>query len=113
MLEKLRKTLLKVVEKVFYATNEYDNEDNAEPPFIVYQEISKRAYLFAEDKPVIYTSVIQITLVTKQKNVGLENVLIATLINAGYTPQNLSEYRNEDGSINKVYEVRLEEINNG
>ena len=50
MLEKLRKTLLKVVNKVFYATNEYDNEDNAEPPFIVFQETSKRVSLFAEDK---------------------------------------------------------------
>ena len=47
-LEKLRSTLLKVVDKVFYATNEYDNEDNAEPPFIVYQETSKRASVFAE-----------------------------------------------------------------
>lgn len=110
MLEKLRITLLKVVNNVFYATNEYDNEDNAEPPFIVFQETSKRASLFAEDKPVFYTSVVQITLVTKQKNVGLEKFLITTLIKAGYTPQNLSEYRNEDGSINKVYEVRLEEI---
>lgn len=110
MLEKLRNTLLKVINNVFYATNEYDNEDNAEPPFIVYQETSKRASLFAEDKPVFYTSVVQITLVTKQKNVVLEKQLTTTLIKAGYTPQNLSEYRNEDGSINKVYEVRLEEI---
>ena len=110
MLEKLRKTLLKVVNKVFYATNEYDNEDNAEPPFIVFQETSRRVSLFAEDKPVYYTSVVQITLVTRRKVVGLENILIGTLISAGYVPQNLSEYRNEDGSINKIYEVRLEDI---
>jgi hypothetical protein len=110
MLEKLRKTLLKVVNKVFYATNEYDNEDNAEPPFIVFQETSRRVSLFAEDKPVYYTSVVQITLVTRRKDVGLENILIGILISAGYVPQNLSEYRNEDGSINKVYEVRLEDI---
>lgn len=110
MLENLRKTLLKVVNKVFYATNEYDNEDNAEPPFIVFQETSRRVSLFAEDKPVYYTSVVQITLVTRRKDVGLENILIGTLISEGYVPQNLSEYRNEDGSINKVYEVRLEDI---
>lgn len=110
MLEKLRKTLLKVVNKVFYATNEYDNEDNAEPPFIVFQETSRRVSLFAEDKPVYYTSVVHITLVTRRKDVGLENILIGILISAGYVPQNLSEYRNEDGSINKVYEVRLEDI---
>ena len=109
-LEKLRKTLLSVVPKVFYATNEYDNEDNAEPPFIVFQEISKRASVFAEDKPVFYMSTIQITLVTKKKDPALETKLKTTLLKNGYTPQNLSEFRNEDGSINKIYEVRLEEI---
>ncbi len=109
-LEKLRNILLSVVDKVFYATNEYDNEDNAEPPFIVFQETSKRASVFAEDKPVFYTSVVQVTLVTKLKDVKLENKLVQTLLKAGYTPENLSEFRNDDGSINKVYEVRVEEI---
>jgi len=109
-LEKLRTTLLSVVDKVFYATNDYDNEDNAEPPFIVFQETSKRASVFAEDKPVYYTSIIQITLITKKKDVNQEKMLVRTLLQAGYTPENLSEYSNEDGSINKVYEVRLEEI---
>ena len=109
-LEKLRNTLLSVVPKVFYATNEYDNEDNAEPPFIVFQEISKRASVFAEDNPVFYMSTIQITLVTKKKDPALETKLKTTLLKNGYTPQNLSEFRNEDGSINKIYEVRLEEI---
>jgi hypothetical protein len=109
-LEKLRNTLLTVVDKVFYATNDYDNEDNAEPPFIVFQETSKRASVFAEDKPVFYTSVIQITLITKKKDVNQETNLVKALLRAGYTPENLSEFRNEDGSINKVYEVRLEEI---
>ena len=109
-LEKLRNTLLSVVPKVFYSTNEYDNEDNAEPPFIVFQEISKRASVFAEDKPVFYMSTIQITLVTKKKDPALETKLKTTLLKNGYTPQNLSEFRNEDGSINKIYEVRLEEI---
>ena len=109
-LEQLRNVLLTVVDKVYYATNEYDSEDNAEPPFIVYQEISKRASSFAEDKPVFFTSSIQITLVTKNKDIFLEKKLVTTLIQKGYTPENLSEYRNEDGSINKVYEVRLEEF---
>lgn len=109
-LEKLRNTLLSVVPKVFYATNEYDNEDNAEPPFIVFQEISKRASVFAEDKPVFYMSTIQITLVTKKKDPALETKLKTTLLKNGYTPQNLFEFRNEDGSINKIYEVILEEI---
>ena len=30
-------------DKVFYGSNVYDNEDNASMPYIVYQEITKRA----------------------------------------------------------------------
>ena len=30
-------------DKVFYGTNVYDDEDNASMPYIVYQEISKKA----------------------------------------------------------------------
>ncbi len=94
-------------DKVYYSLN---ISERINLPFIVYQEISKRASVFAEDKPVFYMSTIQITLVTKKKDPALETKLKTTLLKNGYTPQNLSEFRNEDGSINKIYEVRLEEI---
>lgn len=110
---KLRNALLEVVDKVYYASNEYDNEDASEPPFIVYQEVTKRPASFAEDKPLYYTSTIQITLVTARKDSALEATLVRKLISKGYAPQSLAEYRNEDGSINKVYEIRQEEFKHG
>jgi hypothetical protein len=109
-LENLRNVLLSVVSKVYYATNEYDNEDNSEPPFIVYQETGKRASSFAEDKPVFFTRIVQLTLVSKKKDVSLEKKVEKALLGVGLVPENLSEFHNEDGSINKVYEVRLEEF---
>lgn len=112
-LEKLRLTLLKATSKVFYATNEYDNEDNAELPFIVYQEINKKAPLFGDDKPTFYESVIQITLVTKQKDVSLETILETVLLQDGYIFEVSTEFRNSDKSLNRVYEVRLEDYLNG
>ena len=51
MLKKLRQVLLSVLPTVIYAHLDYDNEQNAEPPFIVYQEISKRPPSFGDDKP--------------------------------------------------------------
>ena len=52
MLKKLREVLLSVLDTVIYAHLEYDNEQNAEPPFIVYQEISKRPPEYGDDKPI-------------------------------------------------------------
>ncbi|MCI1244854.1 MAG: hypothetical protein LKG11_02800 [Bacilli bacterium] len=112
MLEELRQVLLQVNSKVFYAANEYDNDSVTEPPFIIYQETTKRAGLFNDNKPAFYVSDIQITLVTKKKDPDLEHVLESTLLQNDYTFEVLSEYRNPDGSINRVYEIRLEEYIN-
>ena len=64
MLKKLRQVLLTVLPTVIYAHIDYDNEQNADPPFIVYQEISKRPPSFGDDKPIYYLRTIQITLLT-------------------------------------------------
>lgn len=113
MLTKLRKTLLLVVPDVIYASYDYDNEQNTVPPFIVYQETSKRPKLFAEDAPVYYEVTVQINLITKKKNLELEGRLETTLLSQGYTFSVLSEYKNEDGSLNRAYEIRLEEFKYG
>ncbi len=109
-LERLRKTLLSVSDKVFYAINEYDNSDAADPPFLVYQTINKRAPLSADNKPVYFESSVQITLVTKDKNLSLERELENALLSNGYWFEVTSEYRSPDKTICRVYEVRLEEI---
>ena len=110
MLTKLRAVLLTVLPTVIYAHLDYDNEQNADPPFIVYQEIGKRPPQFSDDKPIYYLRTIQITLVTKKKDVVLEEKLENALLDDDYVFSLTSEYRNSDGSIYRVYEIRLEEF---
>lgn len=112
-LENIYSVLNKVLkDKVFYGTNVYDNDDNASMPFIVYQETNKRVGNYADNKPLWYKCSIQITLVTKKKDVTLESKLEAKLLNAGFAFSLHSEYRNEDRSLNRVYEIYMEEIKN-
>ena len=110
MLTKLRAVLLTILPTVIYAHLDYDNEQNADPPFIVYQEIGKRPPQFGDDKPIYYLRTIQITLVTKKKDVVLEEKLENALLDHDYVFSLTSEYRNSDGSIYRVYEIRLEEF---
>ena len=110
MLKKLRQVLLTVLPTVIYAHIDYDNEQNADPPFIVYQEIGKRPPQFGDDKPIYYLRTIQITLVTKKKDVVLEEKLENALLDHDYVFSLTSEYRNSDGSIYRAYEIRLEEF---
>ena len=110
MLKKLRETLLTVLPTVIYSHLDYDNEQNSEPPFIVYQEISKRPPEYVDDKPIYYLRTIQITLLTKKKDEALEENLERTLLDNDYVFSLTNEYRNSDGSINRVYEIRLEDF---
>lgn len=107
-LKGLRALLQRVVPKVYYAFNAHDNEDVIDPPFILYQEISKRAPDYAEDRPLYFIRVVQITLISKTKDVELEAKLEKELLKHRLVPNSLYEFRNDDGSINKIYEVRLE-----
>lgn len=110
-LEKLCALLKKALpDKVFYGTNVYDNEDNAEMPFIVYQEVNKRPPVSADDKPLYYESSVQITLVTKKKSPALERTLEKTLLDNGLTYSLLSEFFNSDKSVNRVYEIKMEDL---
>ena len=98
-IEEIFKILNKVLpEKIFYGTNVYDNENNASMPFIVYQEINRRAPVMIDDKPCYYQSTIQITLVTKRKSLELERTLEKTLLDNEITYSLLSEFFNSDKS---------------
>lgn len=110
MLKKLRQILLTVLPTVIYAHLDSDNEQNAEPPFIIYQEISKRPPSYGDDKPVYYLRTIQITLLTKKKDEALEEKLEKALLKNDYVFSLTSEYANSDHSINRVYEIRLEDF---
>ena len=99
-------------DKVFYGSNVYDNEDNASMPYIVYQEVTKRPASFSDDTPILYRATIQITMVTKKKNRNLEKNLEQVLLNSGFAFSLLSEFKNEDKSLNRIYEITMEEFNN-
>lgn len=96
--------------KVFYSSNIYDNGDNASMPYIVYQEISKRPIGFMDDLPILYKSNIQITLVTKKKDLKLEKKLEDALKKNKISYSMISESHNQDKSINRVYEIQMEEF---
>lgn len=95
--------------KVFYGTNVYDNEDNATMPYMVYQEINKRPIGYADNIPLPYISTIQITLVTKRKDTSLEKSLETNLLNNKLNYSLISEFFNSDKSVNRVYEIKMEE----
>ena len=54
--------------------------------------------------------VIQITLLTKKKDEVLEGKLETALLKNDYIFSLTSEYANSDHSINRVYEIRLEDF---
>ena len=110
MLTKLRTILLTVLPTVIYSNIDYDSEKNPSPPLIVYQEISKRPQNFRDDKPGFYRKTVQISLITKKKDVNLEEKLEKALLKNDYVFSLTTEYRNSDGSIYRVYEINLEEI---
>jgi len=110
MLTKLRSILLTVLPTVIYAHIDYDNEQNADPPLIVFQDISKRPQVFADNKPTYYERTVQITLITKKKDEVLERKLEKALLDNDYVFSLTTEFKNSDGSLNRVYEIRLEEI---
>ena len=97
-------------DKVFYGTNVYDDEDNASMPYIVYQEISKRAIGYGDNLPLAFSSKIQITLVTKKKDLSLERNIEKALLDNEISFELTSEFFNSDRSVNRVYQITMEEI---
>ena len=97
--------------KVTYGTNTVDALDLDVYPFIIYQEISDRSSSYADNKPLVRIITYQITLVTKEKDPTLQILLERTLYDVGYDYQMVTEYINEDNSVNRAYEIKLEEFN--
>ena len=96
--------------RVSYGTNTVDVADVEVYPFIVYQEISDRVQTYADNKTLVRMITYQITLVTKTKDPLIEEQLEAALYQSGMNYQMITEYVNEDHSVNRVYEIKQEEI---
>ena len=95
--------------KVSYGTNIIDAVAIDVLPFIVYQEISDRVTTYADNVSVLRIVTIQITLVTEKKDPLLEKELEEALYLNGFNYQMITEYLNDDNSVNRVYEIKTEE----
>ena len=105
-LEALFETLNSVLPgKVSYGTRDGLEED---PNYIIYQELSNRAIVYADDRVIAKVATFQVSLITEKKNLVLEEVLETSLYFMGYEYDLLSEFVNEDGSVNRVYEIKQE-----
>lgn len=105
-LEALFDTLNSVLPgKVSYGTRE---GLEADPNYIIYQELSNRAIVYADDKAIAKVATFQVSLITEKKNLLIEKQLEASLYFVGYGFELLSEFINEDGSVNRIYEIKQE-----
>jgi len=106
ILENLYQVLESVLPgQVFYGTKSSVNQNT---DYIIYQEISNRGTMYADDKAQAREATIQINLITEKKNLELEERFELYLYLSNYEFQMLSEFVNEDGSTNRVYEIKLE-----
>lgn len=96
--------------RVSYGTNIVDANELHVYPFIVYQEISDRVQTYADNKSAVRIITYQITLVTESKNPIFEEQLESALYQSGFNYQMITEYVNDDNSVNRVYEIKQEEI---
>lgn len=95
--------------KVYYALFA---DENIRPPFIVYQEISKRNKTYVDDYYLIKTTTIQITLVTKDKDIAIQEKLETVLTNNNIEYQMINEYHLTDTGLYTIYEIKMEEFKN-
>ena len=96
--------------KVTYGTNIVDANELHVYPFVVYQEISDRVQTYADNKSAVRIITYQITLVTESKEPTIEEQLESALYQSGFNYQMITEYVNDDNSVNRVYEIKQEEI---
>lgn len=105
-LEALFDTLNSVLPgKVSYGTRVGLEDD---PNYIIYQELTNRTIVYADDKSIVKIATFQVSLITEKKDISLEERLEASLYFMGYEYELLSEFINEDGSVNRVYEIKQE-----
>jgi len=105
-LEALFDTLNSVLPgKVSYGTRVGLEDD---PNYIIYQELTNRTIVYADDKSIVKVATFQVSLITEKKDILVEERLEASLYFMGYEYELLSEFINEDGSVNRVYEIKQE-----
>lgn len=106
LLERLFNTLDNVLPgKVSYGTRKGLETDRN---YIIYQEMNQRNTVYADDLSLVKVSTFQISLITEKKNLMIEERLEASLYYMDFEFELLSEFINEDGSVNRTYEIKEE-----
>lgn len=94
-------------DKVYYSLN---ITERINLPFIVYQEISKKSPLYADDEYVFKRRVIQITLITKSKQIEIERRLENKFTENDIDYILVSEFFINEVGLHRVYEIKMEEF---
>lgn len=106
LLERLFETLNNVLPgSVSYGTRDSLEE---EANYIIYQELNNRGLVYADDQVQAKVSTFQVNLITEKKDLVLEDRLESSFYFNEYEFELLSEFVNEDGSVNRVYEIKQE-----
>jgi|SRR5690625_44401 len=92
---------------VYYAVS---IKDKVLLPIIVYQELNKRNKIYADDSYLLKESVIQISLITKDKNITLERKLEKELTKNDIDYKMVSEFYLPDSGLYRIYEIKMEEF---
>lgn len=95
----------------YYGTNAAHAAGSNPKPFIVYQEISRRTPVFADNHALYAVANIQVTLVSNKKDLVLEKALEKTLTTHELTFALTTEFVSPDASVTRVYEVKMEVLN--
>lgn len=91
---------------VFYALS---IKENIQLPIIVYQELKKRSKTYADDSYLLKESTMQMTLITKDKNINLEKSLENKLTEYDIEYQMINEFYLTDSGLYRIYEIKMEE----
>lgn len=102
-------TILKDVipDNVHYIVNV---TDKVAYPAIIYYELSSKSAVYADDEPIYKRRVIQITLITKTKQIRLERKLEKKLDQNDIDYYMIHEYLVKGEGLHRVYEIKMEEF---
>ncbi len=95
-----------LLDKVYYALS---IEEKIKLPIIIYQELSKRNVIFSDDQHLLKVSTIQITLITKDKNINLERTLENKFKQYDLEFNMVNEFYLKDSGLYRIYEIKMEE----
>jgi hypothetical protein len=109
-MQEILKQLFTTLDNVLPGKVSYGTRDGIkdESEYIIYQELNNRSIVYADDIAIAKVSTFQVSLITEKKDLILEDRFESSLYFNNYEFELLSEFINEDGSVNRIYEIKME-----